>query len=601
MRQKILSIFLIIVLITAFTNFFNVYSESQLEVDKVVNYLKSQSQTSWSTMALAANGETGINLSHLESVPSEQKSPTTYAKYILALVAAGKNPTDFGNEDYVEKLKSYYQNNQFGEESFINDDFWAILALGSVGQENLSMVQEAKEYILNNQNIDGSWGYNASSSDTNDTAAAIIALLEAGVSPSSSVIQNALSYLKSAQNNDGGFPYLLDSPSDSCSDAWIISAIYKLDQDPTSSDWTKSGKNSLDHLKSLQDEDGGFWWQVEGDNKFCTPYALLSLLGKSYPVETDYNRYNIRIEGQQNTICDTQINGGTVMDLIISGSKVCDYDYSIVEYPGMGLYLAKLAGESSWMYMVNNLSPMMGADNCYLSPDDEILWFSGEWLDEGWFPTKVELTKTENLIEIQVKSYNTINNQWQNLEIEEIKVKIGSSEFTTDDQGKIETSPNILEDGFYQVFMESQVIQGVSYIRSEKVGLKIGMTPSEHKTGLKVEIEKVEAPDEGEQTTISFSVEPAILDFGKLKLGESASSNLTITNGEMEIYLEAEVNGASVFQENLEIDERFWQFFSTEVEVNQSKVLPVQLNIPGSYTGDFGSLEGDLIFWAIKK
>ncbi len=601
MKQKILSIFLIVVLIIAFTNFSNVYSENQSEIEKAVNYLKSQSQTPWSTMALVANGETGINLSHLESVPSEQKSPTTYAKYILALIAASKNPTDFGDEDYIEKLKSYYQNNQFGEENLINDDFWAILALGSIGQEKLSMVQEAKEYILNNQNLDGGWGYNLSSSDTNDTAAAIIALLEAGVSSSSLAIQNALSYLKSAQNDDGGFPYLLDSSSDSCSDAWIISTIYKLGQDPTSSDWTKNGKNPLDHLKSLQDEDGGFWWQTEGDNKFCSPYALLSLLGKSYPVETDYNKHSIRIEGQQNTICDTQVNGGTVMDLIISGAKVCDYGYSIVEYPGIGLYLAELAGESSWMYMVNNVSPMLGADNYFLSSDDGILWFSGEWLDGGWFPTKVELTKTENLIEIQVKSYDTTNNQWQNLKIEGIKVKIGSSEFTTDNQGKIETSPNILEEGFYQVFVENQVIQGVGYIRSEKAGLKIGITPSEHKTGLRVEIEKVEAPPEGEQATISFSVEPDLLDFGKLKPGESASSSLTITNGEIRIYLEAEVNGASVFQENLEIDERFWQFFSTEIKASQSKVLPVQLNIPGSYTGDFGLLEGDITFWAIKK
>ena len=603
MRQNILSISLaaVLIILIGLANFSNVYSESQSEIDKAISYLKSQPQTPWSTMALMAGGEEGIDLSHLESVPSGQKIPTTYAKYILALVAAGQDPANFGDEDYIEKLKSYYQSSQFGEENLLNDDFWTILALGSIGQANLSTVQESKDYILNNQNPDGGWGYNLSSSDTNDTAAAIMALLEAGVSPSSSAIQNALSYLKSAQNDDGGFPYLSESLSDSCSDAWVMSAIYKLGQNPTSLDWTKSGKNSLDHLKSLQDEDGGLWWQAEGDNKACSPYALLSLLEKSYPVETDYNKYSVRIEGQQDTICNALVNGGTAIDLIISGSEVCDYDYSIVEYPGMGLYLAELEGESSWMYMVNNISPMVGADNYYLSLGDEILWFSGEWLDGGWIPTKVELTETESLIEIQVKYYDAVNAQWQNLEIEGIKVKISSSEFATDAQGKIGISQNVFEDGFYQIFVESQIVQEVGYIRSEKVGLKIGEIPSEHEVGLKVEIEKIEAPAGGGQTSISFSVEPDLLDFGKLKAGESASSNLTIANGATSIYLEAEVNGADIFQDNLKIDEEFWQFFSTEVGASQSKILPIQLTIPPSYSGDPGLLEGDLTFWAIKK
>ncbi|NQS89682.1 terpene cyclase/mutase family protein [Patescibacteria group bacterium] len=342
MRYKTLKISLVTVLVISIglINFSNVYSNNQSEIDKAVDYLKSQPQTAWSTLALAAAGETGIDLSHLESAPSEQKSVNTYAKYILALVAAGKNPTSFGAEDYVDKLKSYFQNNQFGDEVLLNDDIWAILALGSIGQENLSIVQEAKDYILNNQNTDGGWGYNLASSDTNDTAAAIMALLEAGVADSSTAIQNAISYLKSLQNDDGGFPYLLDSTPDSCSDAWVISAIYKLGQDPTTLTWTKSGKNPLDHLKSLQDEDGGFWWQAEGDNKFCSPFTLLPLLEKSYPVETDYNKHTIRIEGDQNTICNAQVNGGTVIDLVISGSEICGYDYSIIEYPGMGLYLA---------------------------------------------------------------------------------------------------------------------------------------------------------------------------------------------------------------------------------------------------------------------
>ncbi len=167
----ILIIFLIVFTFVVLINLSGVYSESQSEIEKAVNYLKTQPQTAWSTMALAGAEESEIDLNHLKSVPSDQKSPTTYAKYILALAAAGKNPTNFGDENYVEKLKSFYQDGQFGEKNFINDDIWTILALGSMGQENLAMVQGAKDYILSHQNSDGGWSYDISfsSSDKNIT------------------------------------------------------------------------------------------------------------------------------------------------------------------------------------------------------------------------------------------------------------------------------------------------------------------------------------------------------------------------------------------------------------------------------------------------
>lgn len=605
MKKKTLIVYLTIVLalLIGFGNFFEVWSESQSEIDKAISYLKAQPQTAWSTMALAGAGETEIDLNHLKSIPSDQESATTYAKYILALVAVGENPSNFGNENYVEKLKSFYQDGQFGEENFINDDVWAILALSSIGQKNLAIVQDAKDYILDNQNSDKGWSYDISfsSSDTNDTAAAIMALLETGVSLSSSAIQNSISFLKSQQNDDGGFSYLADSLSDSCSDAWVVSAIYKLGQDPSSSNWTKNGKNALDHLKSLQDEDGGFWWQSEGDNKFCSSYALVSLLTKHYPIETSYNKHHLRIEGQDSTICDIEINGNTAMDLIIRGSEICNYDYLISEYPGMGLYLAEINGETDWMYMVNNISPMIGADSYYLEPGDEVLWFSGAWLEKGWFPTKLELSKIENSATLQIKYYNSTANNWQNLEIEGVKVKVGESEFITNDIGQIEVSLSGLETGFYQVFVETQIIDEKGYIRSEKVNLTTGEAPQEHGVGLKVEIEKIEVPVGGKQETISFSVSPDSLDFGKLKPGQSSAQDLTISNGDSRIYLEAEVSGASVFHNNLEIDEKFWQFFSVEIEKNQGKVFPVKLTIPFDYDGSFGQQEGELTFWAIKR
>lgn len=603
MKKKIFILCLtVFVLLMCFWDLSPVKSQNEQEVQKAVSYLKLQEQSAWTTMALAGAGEAGLDLSHLAAVPQDQRTATTYAKYILSLTAAGKNPTAFGDEDYVEKLKSYHQDQQFGEKNLINDDIWSVLALSSVGQQNLSIAQKAKDYILNNQNADGGWGYEAGGdSDTNDTAAAIMALLEAGVAVSSLDIEEAVNYLKAAQSDDGGFPYFSGSGSDSCSDAWVISAVYRLAQDPGSQDWSKGEKDALKHLKSLQDDDGGFWWQAKGDNKFCSAYGLIALLAKHYPVDSIYTEHRLRIEGQESTICDALVSGGTAMDLVIAGSDACDYDYSISEFQGMGLYLAELQGEESWMYLVNKISPMLAADSYYLKPGDEVVWYSGPWLQKGWLATKVRMTETESSAEIQVQFYNSSTTDWQNLEAEGLKVKIGSTDFTTDAVGRIEVALASLEDGFYYVFAETQVINDVGYIRSEKEGLKVGGAPKEHSVGLRAEIERIEAPCGGEQAEISFSVTPDTVDFGLLKPGQNSTQFLTVANGDTGIYLEAVVSGADIFQDTLEIDEKFWQIFSLEMEAGQGRTMPVKLIVPSTYQGDFGSVQGELTFWAIQK
>ena len=588
-------------------NFSSVRSETDNGTQKAVDYIKSQPQTPWSTMAMSAAGETGIDLNYLKSVPEGQKSAATYATYILALSSAGKNPTAFGNENYVESLKNYYQNNQFGDEKYINDDIWAILALGSVGKEYLPQSQGAKQFILDNQNADGGWSFglkgNTSSADM--TAVAIIALLESGVKPGDLAINKAKNYLKSIQNSDGGFPGWTQESSVSSS-AWVISAIYKLGEDPAS--WVKDGKNPLENLISLQDSEKGFFYDTKGGAgedafvKTRTSYAIISLLGKTYPISGTYNLHHLRIEGLDNTICDKDVSGVTSLDLIIEGAKLCNFNYSLQYYESFdSLLLTEINGQSNWEYKVNNILPSVGADNYYFDFGDEALWYGVGSLWGTWLPLKTELTKTDNLSSVQVKYYNQELKNWQNLEKEGIKVKIGTEEFLTDNSGIISFNVNNFSDGAYQVFSEHQIIGDTGYIRSEKINLRVGEVPLGHQTGLKVEIEKIKVPQEGEQTAINFSVSPDTLDFGKLKPGESAIRDLIIANGESKIYLEAEVTGHSVFQENLNIAENFWQIFSAELESKENKTLPIKLTIPPDYNGDFGERQGEIIFWAIKK
>lgn len=255
-------------------------------------YLKSQTPDAWITQALIAAGETNMSISHLSSVTEGGFNPTNdYAKTILALAAAGENPTTFGNIDYVAKLKSYYNNNQMGDATLLNDDIWSSLAFASIKKADSVEAIAAKNFLLSHQNADGGWGYAVGgSSGSNDTAAAIMALIEAGVAVNSTVITKAVAFLHTLQNNDGGF---MNDPawgtdSDSGSDGWVTSAIYKIGQDPTA--WIKNGNNPLAHMQLLQDNtDGGFWWVDPAgnpafNNKAMTAYVVIALVGKSFPI-----------------------------------------------------------------------------------------------------------------------------------------------------------------------------------------------------------------------------------------------------------------------------------------------------------------------------
>jgi len=261
---------------------------------EAVAYLKNQIPDAWITQALIAADEIDAPTNHLISVAEGGFNPTNdYAKTILALAAAGKDPTAFGNIDYVAKLKTYYNNNQMGSDALLNDDIWSLLAFASIKKINSAEAQAAKNFLLSHQNTDGGWGYDLNGgSNTNDTAAAIMALIESGISANDALITKALAYLKFLQNTDGGFPYnpAWGGDSDSGSDAWVICALQKAGQDPISwtiSDQDGNSHNPITNLQSLQDADGGFWWIAgtsEWNNKSMTAYALIALAGKSFPV-----------------------------------------------------------------------------------------------------------------------------------------------------------------------------------------------------------------------------------------------------------------------------------------------------------------------------
>jgi len=552
------------------------------EIDtSTIDHLKAQTPDPWITMAQVSAGETDLDLNHLKEVSGNLA--TDYEKTILALTAAGENPKTFGNIDFVAQLKNFYQDNQIGSPDLLNDDFWGILALVSAGEiVSNQIIQDSKHFILANQNEDGGWSYSVGgASDTNDTAAAIMALLEAGLSPDDPVIIEAIDYLKSSQNNDGGFSYTPGGESDSGSDSWVISAIYKLGQNPY--DWLKNGKSPVDHLKSLQREDGSFKWIASEDKGYpiLTAYAVIALTQNYYPI----NRlHHLRIEGENNNICDTNVKATTALDIIKNGAEICGYTY-LIEETSWGPYLKRINDEEAhdligWLYFVNYELPTIGVADYILEPGDEVLWYFGEW---GWKPTNLTLASQKvdpgNNLEAEVKYFE--DSEWRPLA--EAIIYVNSQAFTTDQNGEADLLINT--SGIYKVFAEKS-----DYIRSNQVSLLVGEGISQN-IGLEVEIVKP-LPE------IAFVIDKNQIDFGSLTPGAQTSDQLLITNtGNVRIYIEGIVSGDQVFRENITLDTLYWPDFGTTINTESEKNISVGLTVPSNWT-DFGIKNGDLTFWA---
>lgn len=596
MKKKVLQTFcrILVVVLLGAAVLFPIFARAS--VSDAVEYLKSEPQDPWITQALVAAGESEVETGHLESVSGVLA--TDYAKVILALAAVGENPATFGNIDYVAQLKTYYQNNQMGSEDWLNDDMWSILSLSSVGEENSVEALGAKDFLLSNQNLDGGWSWAVGGdSDTNDTSAAIMALLEVGVDKNSLVITKAVDYLLAAQNDDGGFPWLPGSNSDSGSDSWVISALYELGQDPLA--WDKNGNNPITHLNSLQDSDGGFWWVAPGtsdfNNKAMTAFAVIALSGKGYPVdyyrgESEPDGYHLRIEGKNNTICDAYIEGNTAMDVVVNGSEICGYTYVIVDTT-FGPYLKKIndeeaGGMSGWMYFVNAVSPMVGAADYVLSENDDVLWYYGDW---GWKPTRLTLDSNsvgtgENVL-ATVKYFDGEN--WQALA--DAAIKGTCDEYITNDIGEVTLS---LPDGYYTLYVEKE-----SYVRSNSESLMVGDGSVSQSVDLRVEIKQGQVAGE----LIIFEINPSQIDFGEMEPGQENSDFVVLSNkGTVNLNVLGKVEGDQLFKDNIEIDDKTWTDYSQTLDSGKNQSAQVDLSVPIGYLGS-GIKTGELIFWAYPQ
>ena len=569
------------------------------DVTSAVNYLKGKPLGAWSVMAIAAAGETP-DVSSLQS--ANGGSAIELEAPILALAAAGKDPRSYPSVDLVAKLKSFYNGNQIGDASTLNDDAFGILALAASGEPVSGIeITGAKQFLLSHQGNDGGWPFSVGgASDTNTTAAAASALLEAGVSKNDTAITNAVSYLKGAQNSDGGFPYDPQSPwgtaSDASSDAWVISFVNKLGEDPKS--WTKEGNNAVDHLLSLQAQEGFFRYQTDSAEDSFSPvttsYGIIALSGKSFPVGKITAprgvRVHYRIEGSVAPVCAGDATAVDALSVVKIAAEDCGFTYEIKQL-SFGPYLSKIGGDEAagligWLYTVNSVSPDVGAADYKLAADDSVLWYFGDF---NWKLTRLTLSDVTaasgGSVTATVEFYE--NGSWSALS--GATVQAGNESETTDSGGK---AILLLSDGSHTI-----VASKSGYVRSNSVKLTVGAS-AQQEVALSVNVTGGGGGGQQGGTTIAFTIAPSSLGFGNLSAGQSSSKTVTLGNtGQVAAFFEATVTGDAVFADNLTFDNIRWRNFNVSLNPSAAKDVEVKLAIPANFAGA-GAKSGNVVFWA---
>jgi len=209
-------------------------------------------------------------------------------KTVLAVVAAGGDPTNFAGRDLLARLAALYHDptGAFGDGSTFSQAF-AIMAVVASGG---SVPAGASAELAALQDSDGSWSYGASpvpagGGDTNSTAIALMALDAAGVHSADAA---GLAYLASQQLGDGGFPYQNSSAlgpplSDPDSDAIVLQALVAAGQDPVAPRWSKGPNDVLTNLRADQGADGGFAYPGnKSENAFTTSQVPAALMHVPY-------------------------------------------------------------------------------------------------------------------------------------------------------------------------------------------------------------------------------------------------------------------------------------------------------------------------------
>jgi hypothetical protein len=254
----------------------------------------SELYSGWVAMGLAASGRNPLSVRHnghtvLDALRSEASSLRGLGdaeRTILAAHACGTSAYSFGGRDLVaEVLKARDSDNSF--EHLVNLTAFAIFALRAVGHSSsYPAIRDAAGWIERQQNRDGGFGFGGrgSSSDVDDTGAALQALADAGARNGRS-LGAAAGYLIRSQNVDGGFPQQYGGESNAQSTAWAVQGLIAAGRN-LNTVRRRGSRSPIGYLESLLAPGGSIRYSRTGAQTpvWVTAQALIALEGKTFPI-----------------------------------------------------------------------------------------------------------------------------------------------------------------------------------------------------------------------------------------------------------------------------------------------------------------------------
>ena len=239
--------------------------------------------TEWAVMALRAVGEPAGSVhrsggstttAYLAGRAGAWDNAYDLERGILAVVAIHHNPLSFAGRNLVAALRAKTgAHGQIGPAA--NSTYWGVLALRAAGA---GIRASTLSYIHARQHTNGGYAWSpAAAPDSNDTAAAVLALHADGVGCNGRSITHAYGYLHTTQAASHGYGLVPGAAADSQSTSWVIQARHACGlRNHRARTW----------LLARELPNGGFNYQpgTTITPAFVTAQVLPAIHGRFYPI-----------------------------------------------------------------------------------------------------------------------------------------------------------------------------------------------------------------------------------------------------------------------------------------------------------------------------
>jgi hypothetical protein len=244
----------------------------------------SASLTEWTVMGLAAAGRRPGRMNepggrtprrYLAGRAAGWRDAYQLSRGILAVVALGRDPRRFGSRNLARALRNDVQVGSGRIGPYANSTYWGVLAFRAA---RARLPERSLRYIRSRQRSNGGYSWSsAAPADSNDTAAAVLALRAGGVRCSSRPVAGAYRFLRTLRKPSGGYSLLPGDRADSMSTSWVVQARMRCH---------RANRRALAYLRDRKRPSGAYNFR-KGDSRtpaWVTAQVLPATNGDPYPV-----------------------------------------------------------------------------------------------------------------------------------------------------------------------------------------------------------------------------------------------------------------------------------------------------------------------------